>query len=557
LCCPDSGATAANAASLIATILGVSHAMVLRLRPGGDGLLLQGAVGWEPDLVGRARFSTDKNALLGFAFASSEPVVIEDLRTESRFGIPALVAERALVSGVCARIPCEYEPFGVVAVFSSEPRIFSQDELSCIRVIAGLLAVSAGCMRTREVRRDDQEKITQAKNEWEATVDALPHFICLLDEQKRIVRANRSLGQWVPASAGDIRGYTLHALLHPDCKDADCYMRVLCDDTWAEVLNGQPREFRVEDKVLERHLEIQIRPTARRERSGQTQTSRAVVVFQDVTRIRQAEDVLRTSNDHLESLVRARTAELVRANEQLKREIVEREHIEAKLRRSENEMRLLSMQLLTAQEMERKRIASELHDGIGQSLTAIKFSMENAISLWAPKKDDRDLKLIRSVIPKMQGAIDEVRRISMDLRPSTLDDLGILPTLAWFCREFRTIYNHVQLDTHIDIAEDQVPEPLKTVIYRIVQEAMNNVAKHAKAQRAQIGLRNADSIIELIVQDDGGGFDMDSLTKRSGLDKGSGLGSMRERAESSGGTFEIMSDRKVGTTIQVSWPGLQ
>lgn len=555
LSCQSYATTAANAASLISNILGVTHVMVLRLLPAGDSLLLQGGVGWNQDIIGRTVFDTNKNTFTGFALSSSEPVIIEDLRRETRFTIPAQLSDHGLVSGLCARIPCGYQSFGVIAAFSTESRAFNQDQLSSLRVVAGMLAVSSGCQRTREVRHEDQERIAQAKLEWEATVDALPHFICLLDEQRRIVRANRALEQWVPGFTGDVRGRTIHELLHPQCSDPACYMLKLRDAAWDGVLNGRHSEYEVEDTVLRRHLEIQVCPTTRPLDLGIKQASLAVVVLQDISRIKQAEEALKNNNDQLEHLVQARTAELMQANEQLKREIVERQCIEEQLRRSENEMRLLSSQLLTVQEMERKRIASELHDGIGQSLSAIKFCMENALSLRVPPYNDQDIQLIKGVIPKMQTAIDEVRRISMNLRPSTLDDLGIIPTIAWFCREFRSIYSNIQLDTRIDIAETDVSVPLKTVIYRIMQEALNNIVKHAKAEYARIHLRKTDSAIELLVQDDGVGFDLDgspALSKKS--DKGFGIASMRERAESSGGAFFMTSGHKAGTVIHVSWP---
>lgn len=486
--------------------------------------------------------------------SSNEPVIIEDFRTESRFPVPAQLSAYGLVSGICARIPCEHQSFGVLAAFSTAPRSFTPSEISCVRVVAGMLAVTSGCQRAGEVRRQDQEKIAQAKLEWEATVDALPHFVCLLDEQRRIVRANRSVERWVAGSVGDVRGHKVHELLHPGCSDPSCYMGNLCHGAWAEVLSGRPVEYEVEDHVLKRHLDIQFRPTARRPGGATNNASRAVLVLQDITKIKHAEQVLKSSNDELERIVQARTAQLVQANELLKCEIVERQRIEAELRRSENELRLLSVQLLTVQEMERKRIASELHDGIGQSLSAIKFCLENAIGLWTARHDDRDVTRINAIIPKMQGTIDEVRRISMNLRPSTLDDLGIIPTIAWFCREFRSIYSDIQLDTDIDIAEDDVPEPLKTVIYRILQEALNNIAKHAKAQYARIQLRKTDSVIEFVVQDNGVGFDLDSLTRRDGTERGSGITGMRERAEFSGGTFLIRPNSETGTTIRTAWP---
>lgn len=554
LSCRNPNTTAANAASLVSAILGLTHVMVLRLLPAGDALLVQGGTGWEPGMVGQAIFETDTNTLTGYALTSSEPVIIENVQTETRFVLPASLSGYGLATGVCIRIPCEYQTFGVLAAFGTKPRAFSPDEISCLRAIAGMLSVSIGCQRTGEIRRQDQHAIEQGKQEWEATVDALPHFVCLVDGQRRIVRANRSLEHWVHEPRHDVRGYTIHELLHPGCDDSSCYMTTLCAAAWDEVLNGHHFEYEVEDKILKRHLAIQVRPTMRAPVMGTRQTSLAVVVLEDITRLKHAEEILRASNNQLDHLVQARTWELIRANEQLKSEVMERQRIEEELRHSENEMRLLSAQLLTAQEMERKRIASELHDGIGQSLSAMKFCLENAIGLRGVQADNQDINLLRSVIPKMQAAIDEVRRISMDLRPSTLDDLGIIPTIAWFSREFRSIYKYINLDTHIAIAESDVSVPLKTAIFRIMQEALNNVARHAGARDVHIRLRKVGSAIELLIRDNGAGFDVSSQSLRTRKEKGFGITGMRERAEFSGGTFSVTSNIAAGTVVRVAWP---
>ena len=142
-------------------------------------------------------------------------------------------------------------------------------------------------------------------------------------------------------------------------------------------------------------------------------------------------------------------------------DITERKLAENALRTSEFELRLLSMQVMTAQEQERQRIAAELHDGIGQTLSAIKFSLENAIRHLADKPVEEGVQQMSTVIPKMQDAIEEVRRISMALRPSLLDDIGILATLTWFCRESASAYEHIRIESSINIKEEDIPQRSK------------------------------------------------------------------------------------------------
>jgi PAS domain S-box-containing protein len=225
------------------------------------------------------------------------------------------------------------------------------------------------------------------------------------------------------------------------------------------------------------------------------------------------------------------------------------------LRQSDKELRILSNQLLSAEEIERKRMARELHDGIGQSLSAIKFSVENTLREFHDRPALSDLASLEAVIPITQKTIEEVRRIVKDLRPSILDDLGILATIGWFCREFQTVYSNIRIETQIDISEKEIPLPLKTTIYRVLQEALNNVAKHSQADRVQLSLQKRIDKIALVVKDNGTGFDLENTISLTPSQRGFGLASMRERAQLSDGRFDIRSEIGGGTIISVVWQG--
>jgi len=230
--------------------------------------------------------------------------------------------------------------------------------------------------------------------------------------------------------------------------------------------------------------------------------------------------------------------------------IIARRRTEEALRSSENHLRLLSSQLITVQEKERKRVAQELHDGIGQMLTAIKFKIENTQLQKGGSSTQGQEEAFKTIIPMLAQSLEEVRRIQMDLRPSILDDLGILATLRWVCREFQSVYAAIHIEKEIDIQEHEIPQPLKTVIYRVVQEALNNIAKHSKADRVSLSLRKLEGQIVLVIADNGTGFDPKIITK------GFGLASMKERTELAGGNFSMESTPGFGTRVQAMWPGL-
>ncbi len=216
--------------------------------------------------------------------------------------------------------------------------------------------------------------------------------------------------------------------------------------------------------------------------------------------------------------------------------------------KSESKVTNLTSQLLLAEEKERRRIARELHDGLGQSLNAIAFNVRSTLEKVGDKVRT-GFGSLEAIMPIIHQSIEEVQRIGMNLRPALLDDLGLLATIGWFIREYQKTYPSIRVEKQIEIEETQVPDHLRTVIYRILQEAMNNIAKHSNANLVSISLRQKkEGRIELVIEDNGIGFDMESITG------GLGLGSMRERAELSGGSFDIESVLGKGTLIRASWP---
>ncbi|RPJ00729.1 MAG: PAS domain S-box protein, partial [Deltaproteobacteria bacterium] len=216
--------------------------------------------------------------------------------------------------------------------------------------------------------------------------------------------------------------------------------------------------------------------------------ARGVPVFNDDGNVREwvgtCIDI--TERKRAEEELRQRTLELQQLAETLERRIQERT---AELEKANEALRQLSSKLLSAQEDERKRIAGELHDTIGACLTAIKFKVEGTLQRTEEKTPTVITESLGVIMPVIQESIEECRRIQMDLRPSMLDDLGLLATLSWFCRRFQTIYSGIRVDQEISIEEKEVADSLRIVIYRIVQETMNNIAKHSGADLVHLCLR--------------------------------------------------------------------
>ncbi len=235
-------------------------------------------------------------------------------------------------------------------------------------------------------------------------------------------------------------------------------------------------------------------------------------------------------------------------------DITKRKRVEQSLRNSEEELRRISSRLMTAQEDERKRICRDLHDSIGQSLAAVKFGVENVLAKTEQQGNRASVELLEELILLIQHASEEARRIQTNLRPSLLDDLGITATISWFCRDFERLYSGIHIEKQINIEEGEVPEPFKVDMFRILQEALNNVAKHSKADLVRLALRRTHGQIDLVIEDNGQGFDPEYVWSVKKADAGVGLTSMKERAELSGGALSVKSHKGRGTTVQASWP---
>ncbi|MDQ7781890.1 MAG: PAS domain S-box protein [Desulfomonilaceae bacterium] len=233
---------------------------------------------------------------------------------------------------------------------------------------------------------------------------------------------------------------------------------------------------------------------------------------------------------------------------------ITRKQVEEALARSEEQLRSLSRQLLRAQEHERKRVARELHDGIGQSVTAMKFKVESVIREASKNVPQEHLAPLEGLLTMIQDVVEDVGRIAMDLRPSILDDLGVMATITWLCREFQKTHPHIRVVTELEVQESGVSEDQKIVIFRILQEALNNVAKHSRADLVRVSLCNHDGTTELTVEDSGVGFDWESAHLPGESRPGFGLVSMKERTQLSGGSLSVRTKPGAGTTITASWP---
>lgn len=214
----------------------------------------------------------------------------------------------------------------------------------------------------------------------------------------------------------------------------------------------------------------------------------------------------------------------------------------------------LQAQLSAWQDDERRRIAADLHDSIGSSLCTIRLKLQDAIEklptkerMWLPTAP------LLEVVADVSRAMEEVRRIAMDLRPAILDDLGIVATISWLARQLEALQKDIRVEKRVEVAEHSIPESQKTAIFRIVQESLNNIVKHSSARTVRIDLRADDQHLLLTVEDDGQGFSMPKVLESLDSSAHFGVANMRQRANSSGGVLVIKSEPGGGTVVSCAW----
>lgn len=272
-----------------------------------------------------------------------------------------------------------------------------------------------------------------------------------------------------------------------------------------------------------------------------------------IYRSKKAEAELEKHRNHLEELVEQRTVELSGANERMLGEIGERKKVEAALLESEEVLHQLSNNLLTVQENERQRISAELHDELGQSLAALKLQLRGVAAGLA----EEPVAVIQQECEELRSAINDiienVRRLSRDLSPVLLDDLGIDAALEYLVNSFCHLSG---IEAEVDLIEINhlFGQNSQRMIYRIVQESLNNMVKHAQASHFELKIEKKSGRVFLIVKDNGKGFNAEEILGQVCAERGMGLTAMAERARILRGTLDVESAPGQGTTIMVTVP---
>ena len=387
-----------------------------------------------------------------------------------------------------------------------------------------------------------QESLQRAKQFDDAVMENMGEGLYTVDSQGSVTFMNPAAEQLFGWTFDELRGRNIHEAVHYKHPDGSPFPVEECRNL--QVLRLGKTLTAYEDCFIRKDgtfFDVIYSSSPLRADGNITGL---VVVFRDVTAKKQAEEALRRAHEQLadrakqlQTLVELRTAKLAKSNERLRHEMAEREALRRKL--------------LQAQEEERRRIARELHDQMGQNLTALNVGLKSLL-------DGQSRSGLGSRVQHLQELATQtardLHRVAVELRPAALDDLGLVKAIRALIETWSARY---RIDVDFEAGQYKaagISSEIETSLYRIIQEALNNVAKHSGATRVALVLRRTKEQVQAIIEDDGRGFDARG-TSQSGNGSGRlGLLGIQERLGIVGGDFKIESAPKRGATLFVRVP---
>jgi len=453
------------------------------------GYLQEISLSWADQELGRGPTGT--------AIRTKQPAICQDIRSDPDY---APWRETALRHGFSASLALplliENEVVGALNLYSSQAGEFDEQELHLLTDLAGDLAFGIQVLRERSRRQESERSLREQKETLEAILDNLPVMVNMIDKEGKLIMVNRGWTRVMGYRPEDFLKKDLLAEIYPDPDERRRALDFIrsAEGVWGNFTN------RRSDGSLREMLWTNVK----------LGDGRIIGIGMDVTDTRQAE---------------------------------------TDLRRTRETVRMLSRRLSELEESERKRIARALHDQVGQELTALNITLDIIDNLIETGQLELARIKVRESSTIVGQATEHVRDLMTELRPPVLDEFGLMAALHWHAQQFSTRTGIKSNVTGRD-SSPVLPANLSIPLFRITQEALANVLKHARAAQVAINLEDDGSLVRLTIADDGSGFDP-QVPAETDTEIEGGLRIMRERAESIGGTLQINSQPGSGTQLIV------
>ncbi|HMB93136.1 MAG TPA: PAS domain S-box protein, partial [Rhodothermales bacterium] len=507
---PDMQALMDRAVQRVADTLDVAYCKVLELQPKKKSLLLRAGVGWQEGLVGQATVGTGKDSQAGYTLRANEPVIVDDLREESRFSGPPLLTDHKVISGISVVIQSGDRPYGVMGAHTTEHRGFTQQDSYFLQAIANILGDA--------IRRQKAEKaLRKSKDRFRAVAETVPDILFTTDADIHIEYLNQRWQAFTGLPIAHGIGDAWQALLHPEDQE-----RVR--NKWK---TAQETSGRFEDRQRLRTADdtyhwILVRAQSIENAKGEI--IRWYGTATDIDDLVQAEQEIKQLNETLEERVQKRTAQV----------------------------RALASALTLAEQQERRRIAQILHDDLQQMLYGLDMAIQQ---LRRDDLSDVQKRFVQQSETILDQAIDTTRSLTVELSPPVLKGEGLTEAFDWLAV-------HVQKVHRLDVEVDSNPsvkipsEDMRVLLFQLVRELLFNVTKHAEVDAARVTMHLRNDNIVITVEDEGIGFvpEAEKPAAKSHSSSGFGLFSIHERLDLFGGDLEIDSAPERGTRITITVP---